>query len=81
MASELMASHLLTGPRGGPLELRPGQPNFVDHGVGKRVRWMLVSPSVDCRVWESEADEVLPTKVLALRTSAPVKCFLLVFPA
>lgn len=71
---------LLAGANGAPVLLLAGKANRIDHALNRKARWLLVSPQANAAVWEDPADEVLPERILTLRTSVDLSTYLFVFP-
>jgi hypothetical protein len=72
---------LLADANGQPFLLKAGQANRLEHGLQRKVRWFVVSQSGAASIYELASDEVLPERILSLRTSLDVSAFIFVFPA
>lgn len=74
----LLDGLLLEGADGTGVALVSGQANYVNHGLGRAVKFWPVSPNADARVWEDTANPDAAT-ILVLRCSADVTLRLWVF--
>lgn len=76
----LLSLQLLDGRLVEDVALVSGQANYVPHGLGRRAKWLAVSPNADARIWEDTATAApVPTTQLVLRASANVTVHLWVF--
>lgn len=53
------------------IDLRPDEPTVIEHNLGRRVGWVVVSANGPAAYWE--ADTLDPYRELALKASVPVR--------